>query len=36
MIFKNITDFIQKTYESTDFIPLHEPKFIGNEKKIHK
>ena len=33
MIFKNITDFIQKTYESTDFIPLHEPKFIGNEKK---
>lgn len=33
MKFKNTISFIQNQYASTDFIPLHEPKFIGNEKK---
>lgn len=32
--FHNITDFIRSTFnEPTDFIPLHDPRFIGNEKK---
>jgi len=26
-------DFIQKTFNTKEFIPLHEPRFIGNEKK---
>lgn len=26
-------DFIQKIFNTKDFIPLHEPKFLGNEKK---
>ncbi len=30
---QNIVDFIQKTFDSAEFIPLHEPRFIGNEKK---
>lgn len=25
-------DFIRDLYQTTEFIPLHEPKFIGNEK----
>ena len=32
-MYENIVDFIQKTYATKDFIPLHEPRFIGNEKK---
>ena len=28
-----IIDFIKKTFQTDKFIPLHEPKFIGNEKK---
>lgn len=28
-----IVDFVKKTFGSSDFVPLHEPKFIGNEKK---
>ena len=32
-MFENVIDFIQETYKTKDFIPLHEPKFIGNEKK---
>ncbi len=28
-----MVDFIQELYKTKDFIPLHEPKFIGNEKK---
>ena len=32
-MFKNIIQFIQKTYQTTEFIPLHSPIFIGNEKK---
>ncbi len=30
---KDITDFIHNLYNTKGFIPLHEPKFHGNEKK---
>ena len=31
---KTFIDFIRSTFqESTEFIPLHDPRFIGNEKK---
>ena len=30
---QNIINFIQKIYNTKEFIPLHEPRFIGNEKK---
>ncbi len=30
---QNIIDFIQDTFSTKEFIPLHEPRFIGNEKK---
>ncbi|HUH42312.1 MAG TPA: LegC family aminotransferase [Sulfurimonas sp.] len=30
---QNIVDFIKQTFKTTEFIPLHEPRFIGNEKK---
>ncbi len=30
---RNIVDFIKKMFKTNDFIPLHEPRFIGNEKK---
>ena len=30
---QNIIDFIQNTFSTKEFIPLHEPRFIGNEKK---
>jgi len=30
---KEIVDFIQKLYKTKEFIALHEPRFIGNEKK---
>lgn len=30
---QTVVDFIQNTFKTQDFIPLHEPKFIGNEKK---
>jgi aminotransferase in exopolysaccharide biosynthesis len=29
----NIIDFIKQTFNTNEFIPLHEPRFIGNEKK---
>ena len=32
-MFENIISFIQTVYKTKGFIPLHEPKFIGNEKK---
>jgi dTDP-4-amino-4,6-dideoxygalactose transaminase len=33
-LFPNIVNFIRSTFqEPTDFIPLHDPRFIGNEKK---
>jgi len=30
---QKIVDFIKQTFKTTDFVALHEPKFIGNEKK---
>lgn len=30
---QKIIDFIKQTFNNQDFIPLHEPRFIGNEKK---
>jgi perosamine synthetase len=32
-MFENVVDFIRETYQTKNFIPLHEPRFIGNEKK---
>ena len=32
-MYKDVVQFIQNIYKTVDFIPLHEPKFIGNEKK---
>jgi len=32
-MFNNIINFIQDTYQTKGFIPLHEPIFVGNEKK---
>jgi len=32
-MFSDIINFIKDTYKSLDFIPLHEPRFVGNEKK---
>ena len=32
-MFEKEIDFIQDIYQTKDFIPLHEPRFIGNEKK---
>jgi perosamine synthetase len=30
--YQGTIDFIRQLYQTTEFIPLHEPKFIGNEK----
>ncbi len=30
---KKVIDFIRSTFATDSFIPLHEPRFIGNEKK---
>lgn len=30
---QKIVNFIQDTFSTKEFIPLHEPRFIGNEKK---
>lgn len=33
-MFKEVTDFIRSTFnEPEKFIPLHEPRFVGNERK---
>ena len=32
-MFKKITDFIKNLYGNTEVVPLHEPRFTGNEKK---
>ena len=32
-MYKKIVEFIQKVYNTKEFLPLHEPRFIGNEKK---
>ena len=29
----DVVNFIQSIYKTTEFLPLHEPRFIGNEKK---
>ncbi len=30
---QKIVDFIKQTFNAQEFVPLHEPRFIGNEKK---
>jgi len=30
---QKIVDFIKQTFKTESFIPLHEPRFVGNEKK---
>jgi len=30
---QNLVNFIQNIYNTKEFIPLHEPRFLGNEKK---
>jgi perosamine synthetase len=32
-MFQDIVDFIREIYRTDSFIPLHEPRFLGNEKK---
>jgi perosamine synthetase len=32
-MYKDTIDFIRDLYKTKEFIPLHEPRFIGNEKK---
>jgi len=32
-MYKSVVDFIRDTFNTTEFIPLHEPRFRGNEKK---
>lgn len=32
-MYKKVVEFIQETFGTKDFLPLHEPRFIGNEKK---
>ncbi len=32
-MYEKIVDFIHNTFATKNFIPLHEPRFIGNEKK---
>jgi len=32
-MFNDFINFVRKIYRTKKFIPLHEPKFIGNEKK---
>jgi len=31
--YQDCIDFIRNLYQTEEFIPLHEPKFVGNEKK---
>ncbi|WP_457745051.1 LegC family aminotransferase [Sulfurimonas sp.] len=31
--YKEVIQFIQELYQTKEFLPLHEPRFIGNEKK---
>lgn len=32
-MFEDVIGFIQDTYKTKEFIPLHEPRFVGNEKE---
>ena len=29
-----VINFIKSIYNKNNYIPLHEPRFVGNEKKI--
>jgi len=31
--FESFVNFTQDLYNTKEFLPLHEPKFVGNEKK---
>lgn len=32
-MYQNVVSFIQNIYKTKEFLPLHEPRFFGNEKK---
>jgi len=32
-MFEDVINFVQNAYQTTEFIPLHEPRFVGNEKQ---
>jgi perosamine synthetase len=32
-MYEDVVEFIKTLYKTDDFIPLHEPRFVGNEKK---
>jgi len=32
-MYNDFINFVRETFNTNDFIPLHEPRFIGNEKK---
>ena len=32
-MFKDFIALVQEIYKTNDFIPLHEPRFLGNEKQ---
>ena len=32
-MYQDVVSFIQLTFKTTEFLPLHEPRFLGNEKK---
>jgi perosamine synthetase len=32
-MYKDFINFVRTIYKTEDFIPLHEPRFVGNEKK---
>jgi len=32
-MYKEVVNFIQEIYNTKEFLPLHEPRFIGNEKR---
>ena len=32
-MYEKVVEFIQNIYNTKEFIPLHEPRFLGNEKK---
>jgi perosamine synthetase len=31
-MYNNVVEVVQNCFKSSEFIPLHEPRFIGNEK----
>jgi perosamine synthetase len=33
-MYKKVVDFIKDIYENLQKIPLHEPRFAGNEKRF--